>query len=63
MNRNWETNTYQGRMEKLMFASSQIWRLIDENRAKCVLKDWSVPSNEIGYGSYQDYLDNKLWLG
>ena len=45
-----------------MFASSQVWRLIDEDRARSRLQDWSILSREIGYGTNQDYLDNKAWL-
>ena len=57
LNRFWLDEPYKGAVEESVFAPSQIWKVIDQERKKEKIIDWSIPSKEVAHGTHAQYLE------
>ena len=55
LKRSWIEEPYKGSEEESVFAPSQIWKVVDQERKKEKIIDWSMPSREVALGTYAQY--------
>ena len=62
LNRFWLDEPYKGAVEESVFAPSQIWKVIDQERKKEKIIDWSIPSKDVAHGTLAQYQEHVAYM-
>ena len=62
LKRSWIEEPYKRSEEESVFASSQIWKVVNQERKKEKIIDWSMPSREVAHGTYAQYQEHVAYM-